>query len=166
MKESIRISLSLIKSRLHTFMTPQDFAKLDLHVHVPAGATPKDGPSAGVTMLTAIASLVSNKSVDSKLAMTGEISLRGAVLPVGGIKEKIIAAHRSGIKRIILPFDNKRDIEDVPAEVKNHLKFIYVKSIDEVLTHALGIELPEPYTSEFLLKQDSKTEIGFDMKDH
>jgi ATP-dependent Lon protease len=167
MKESVRISLSLIKSRLHTYMTPQDFAKLDLHVHVPAGATPKDGPSAGVTMLTAIASLVSNKAVDSKLAMTGEVSLRGAVLPVGGIKEKVIAAHRSGIKKILLPFDNKRDIEDVPAEVKNNLEFVYVKTVDEVLTEALGLDLPEPYTNELLLSaKDSKSEIGFTIKDH
>jgi len=167
MKESVRISLSLIKSRLHTYMTPQDFAKLDLHVHVPAGATPKDGPSAGVTMLTAIASLVSNKAVDSKLAMTGEVSLRGAVLPVGGIKEKVIAAHRSGIKKILLPFDNKRDIEDVPTEVKNNLEFVYVKTVDEVLTEALGLDLPEPYTNELLLSaKDSKSEIGFTIKDH
>jgi ATP-dependent Lon protease len=167
MKESVRISLSLIKSRLHTYMSPQDFAKLDLHVHVPAGATPKDGPSAGVTMLTAIASLVSNKPVDSKLAMTGEISLRGAVLPVGGIKEKVIAAHRSGIKKILIPFDNKRDIEDVPAEVKNNLTFVYVKTVEEVLTEALEIELPEPYTNDFVLHpKDDKAEIGFSIKDH
>jgi len=163
MKESARISLSLIKSRLHTYMTPADFAKLDLHIHVPAGATPKDGPSAGVTMLTTIASLVSNKPVDSKLAMTGEISLRGAVLPVGGIKEKVIAAQRSGIKKIILPADNKRDIEDVPAEVKNQLEFIFVKTIDEVLTQALGIELPEPFKNKFLLNSKDKSDIGFDM---
>lgn len=164
MKESARISLSLIKSRLHTYMKPADFDKLDLHIHVPAGATPKDGPSAGVTMLTTIASLVSNKPVDSKLAMTGEISLRGAVLPVGGIKEKVIAAHRSGIKKIILPFDNKRDIEEVPNEVKNQLEFVFVKTVEDVLTQALGIELPEPYANGFLLNlKDSKSDIGFDM---
>lgn len=161
MKESVKISLSLIKSRLHTYMTPQDYQKLDLHVHVPAGATPKDGPSAGVTMLTAIASLVTNQSVDSKLAMTGEVSLRGAVLPVGGIKEKVIAAHRSGIKKIILPFENKRDIEDVPQEVKSQLEFRYVKSVDEVLVEALGIEIP-PYTNDFILHPKDKKEIGFD----
>ncbi|MCH4888125.1 endopeptidase La [Acidaminobacter sp. JC074] len=166
MKESVRISLSLIKSRLHTYMTPQDFAKLDLHVHVPAGATPKDGPSAGVTMLTAIASLVTNKPVDSKLAMTGEVSLRGAVLPVGGIKEKVIAAHRSGIKKIILPFENKRDIEDVPVEVKSQLTFVYVKKIEEVLTEALGLELPEPYVNDFMLNiDDKKSEIGFNVNE-
>ena len=143
-------------------MKPQDFAKLDLHVHVPAGATPKDGPSAGVTMLTAIASLVTKKAVDSKLAMTGEISLRGAVLPVGGIKEKVIAAHRSGIKKIILPFENKRDIEDIPVEVKSQLSFVYVKNIEEVLTEALGLELPEPYVNDFILNVETeKSEIGF-----
>lgn len=166
MKESARISLSLIKSRLHTFMTPADFAKLDLHIHVPAGATPKDGPSAGVTMLTTIASLVTNKPVDSKMAMTGEISLRGAVLPVGGIKEKVIAAHRSGIKKILLPSDNKRDIEDVPTEVKSQLDFVFVSTIDDVLTQALGIELPEPYSSDFLIGSKDKSEIGFDMGDN
>ncbi len=162
MKESVRISLSLIKSRFYTYMKPQDFAKLDLHVHVPAGATPKDGPSAGVTMLTAIASLVTKKAVDSKLAMTGEISLRGAVLPVGGIKEKVIAAHRSGIKKIILPFDNKRDIEDIPVEVKSQLTFVYVRNIEEVLTEALGLELPESNMNDFILNVDTeKSEIGF-----
>ncbi|WP_105619714.1 endopeptidase La [Vallitalea okinawensis] len=164
MKESVRISLSLIKSRLYTYMTPADFAKMDLHVHVPAGATPKDGPSAGITMLTAIASLVSNRPVEAKLAMTGEVSLRGAVLPVGGIKEKVIAAHRSGIKKIILPQDNKRDIEDVPQEVRSQLTFIYVKTIDEVLTEALGIELPEPYTKEILFQEKAtRSEIGLAM---
>ncbi|MCT4632510.1 MAG: endopeptidase La [Firmicutes bacterium] len=141
MKESVRISLSLIKSRLYNYMSPEDFAKVDLHVHVPAGATPKDGPSAGVTMLSAIASLVTKIPVDSKLAMTGEISLRGAVLPVGGIKEKVIAAQRSGIKKILIPFDNKKDIEDVPQEVKKQLEFTYVKTVEEVLKHALGIEV-------------------------
>jgi ATP-dependent Lon protease len=165
MKESAKISLSLIKSRLHTFMTPKEFDQLDLHIHVPAGATPKDGPSAGVTMLTTIASLVSNKPVDSKLAMTGEISLRGAVLPVGGIKEKVIAAHRSGIRRIILPFDNQRDIEDVPAEVKNDLSFTFVKTIDEVLVEALGIELPDPFANHFFPHDKDKSEIGFNMTD-
>jgi ATP-dependent Lon protease len=164
MKESAKISLSLIKSRLHTFMTPKEFDQLDLHIHVPAGATPKDGPSAGVTMLTTIASLVSNKPVDSKLAMTGEISLRGAVLPVGGIKEKVIAAHRSGIKRIILPFDNQRDIEDVPTEVRNDLSFTFVKTIDEVLVEALGIELPDPFANHFFPHDKDKSEIGFNMK--
>jgi ATP-dependent Lon protease len=164
MKESARISLSLIKSRLHTYMTPKAFDSLDLHIHVPSGSTPKDGPSAGVTLLTTIASLVSKKPVDSKLAMTGEISLRGSVLPVGGIKEKVIAAHRSGIKKILLPFDNQRDVEELASEVKNALEFVFVKTVDEVLKEALGLELPEPFASDFMFTNNhEKSEIGFNM---
>lgn len=166
MKESARISLSLIKSRLHTFITPKEFDRLDLHIHVPSGSTPKDGPSAGVTLLTTIASLVSKKAVDSKLAMTGEVSLRGAVLPVGGIKEKIIAAHRSGIKKVILPYDNQRDLEDVPSEVRNTMTFVFVKNVNEVLIEALGLELPDPFTSDFAFSQShDKSDIGFNMVD-
>jgi ATP-dependent Lon protease len=163
MKESARISLSLVKSRLHTFMSAKEFDKLDLHIHVPAGATPKDGPSAGVTMLTTIASLVTGNSVDSKLAMTGEVSLRGAVLPVGGIKEKVIAAKRSGITRVILPFDNQRDIEELPVEVKNNMTFTFVKSIDEVLQEALGIVLPDPFDGHVYMTDKDKSEIGFNV---
>lgn len=166
MKESARISLSLIKSRLHTFMSPKAFDKLDLHIHVPSGSTPKDGPSAGVSLLTTIASLVSKKAVDSKLAMTGEISLRGAVLPVGGIKEKIIAAHRSGIKKVLLPYDNQRDLEDVPAEVKNTMTFVFVKTVNEVLAEALGLDLPDPFTSDFIFSDHEKSDLGLSMKDH
>lgn len=161
MKESVRISLSLIKSRLYDYMKPEDFAKLDLHVHVPAGATPKDGPSAGVTMLTAIASLVTNRPVDAKLAMTGEISLRGAVLPVGGIKEKVIAAHRSGIKRIIVPKDNRRDIEEVPQEVRGQLEFLYASTIEDVLSYALNIKANSSFSHEFVFQKSEKQEIGF-----
>jgi ATP-dependent Lon protease len=160
MKESARISLSLVKSRLHTFMTPKEFEKLDLHIHVPAGATPKDGPSAGVTMLTTIASLVTGKAVDSKLAMTGEVSLRGAVLPVGGIKEKVIAAKRSGITKVLIPFDNERDIEELPQEVKSGMTFKFMKSIDEVLQEALGIELPDPFDGHVNLTEKDNTDSG------
>lgn len=144
MKESAKISLTLVRSRLQSLSADLAFDRQDLHIHVPAGATPKDGPSAGVTLFTAIASLVTGQVVDSRLAMTGEISLRGAILPVGGIKEKVLAAHRSGIKKILLPFDNKRDIEDIPEEVRKDLEFVLVKRVEEVMKEALDIDLEAP----------------------
>ncbi len=146
MKESARISLSLIRSRLGDQSSLVDFAINDLHIHVPAGATPKDGPSAGVTLFATIASLVTGRPVDSKLAMTGEVSLSGRVLPVGGIKEKVIAAHRSGIRRILLPADNEVDLKDVPDEVKNDLTFSLLERVEDVLREALGITLEESAT--------------------
>jgi len=145
MKESAKISQSLIRSRLVLNFKDLDFDKHDLHVHVPQGSIPKDGPSAGVTIFTSIASLFTGIPVDSKTAMTGEISLRGAVLPVGGIKEKVIAAHRSGIKKIILPLENKKDLYEVPKEVKNEMHFVFVETIEEVTHEALGIHLPKAY---------------------
>ncbi|MCC6277870.1 MAG: endopeptidase La [Oligoflexia bacterium] len=141
MKESAQIALSLVRSRLPAVARLIDFEKTDLHIHVPSGAIPKDGPSAGITMMTAIASLLSGKSVDPKLAMTGEITLRGAVTPVGGIKEKVIAAHRAGMKTIILPMKNRRDLKDVPEEVKSDIRFEFVETADQVLRIALGDEL-------------------------
>jgi len=114
---------------------------------VPSGATPKDGPSAGVTLFTALTSLITGKAVDPKLAMTGEITLSGAVLPVGGIKEKVLAAHRAGIKKVILPKENQRDLEDVPEDARNELTFITVETIEDVLKEALGIELPKSIIS-------------------
>lgn len=144
MKESAKISQSIIRSRLALALNNFEFNKKDLHIHVPAGATPKDGPSAGVALFTTIASLVTGREVDPKLAMTGEISLRGAVLPVGGIKEKVLAAHRAGIKRIILPKDNEKDILDIPKEVRNDLRFILVETIEDVLKETIGLELPKP----------------------
>lgn len=164
MKESARISLSLVKSRLHTFMTPEQLRKLDLHIHVPAGAIPKDGPSAGVTILTTIASLITNRPVDSKLAMTGEVSLRGQVLAVGGIKEKIIAAHRSGIRKVLLPFDNQYDLEDIPSEIKQEMTFVFIQTVEELIKNALNIELPEPLIHHFDRDTSEKSEIGFSMK--
>ncbi|MGE4375690.1 MAG: S16 family serine protease, partial [Methanoculleus sp.] len=112
--------------------------------HVPSGATPKDGPSAGVTILTALASLVTGKAVDPTVAMTGEVTLSGAVLPVGGIKEKILAAHRAGIKTVILPRENERDLDDVPEEVRRDLMFVAVDTIEDVLREALGLDLAGP----------------------
>ncbi len=142
MKESATISLSLIRSRLAGVQNGFDFMTSDLHIHVPSGATPKDGPSAGVTIFSAIASLITGRTAGPDLAMTGEITLSGAVLPVGGIKEKVLAAHRAGIRRIILPRENLRDLEDVPADVRGELTFTPVENVDEVLREALKIDLP------------------------
>ncbi|MDD1689672.1 MAG: endopeptidase La [Methanoregula sp.] len=142
MKESATISLSLIRSRLASAENGFNFMTSDIHVHVPSGATPKDGPSAGVTLFTALASLITGKTADPDLAMTGEITLSGAVLPVGGIKEKILAAHRAGIKKVILPKENERDLQDVPEDVRGELAFVPVETVEEVLKEALGIELP------------------------
>ncbi len=145
MKESAKISQSLIRSRMAFNLKSVEFDKKDLHIHVPSGAIPKDGPSAGVALLTTIASLVTGHAVDPKLAMTGEISLRGAVLPVGGIKEKVLAAHRAGIKRVILPEDNVNDLDDVPEDVKAEMEFIPVKTVEDVIRETIGIELPKPF---------------------
>ena len=142
MKESATISLSLIRSRLAGAENGFDFITRDIHIHVPSGATPKDGPSAGVTLFTALASLITGKTVDPHLAMTGEITLSGGVLPVGGIKEKVLAAHRAGITKVILPKENERDLEDVPEDVRSELSFVTVETIEEVLKEALGIEMP------------------------
>lgn len=142
MKESAQIALTLIRSRLPSVSASLEFDKKDLHVHVPAGAIPKDGPSAGVAMLTSIASLFTGRAVNPKIAMTGEVTLRGAVTPVGGIKEKIIAAHRAGVTKVILARKNERDLRDVPDEVKQNLQFVIVDDVAEVLRAALGLEIP------------------------
>ena len=147
MKESAKISQSLIRSRLVLELKDIHFDKHDLHIHIPQGSIPKDGPSAGVTLFTSIASLFTGIPVDPKTAMTGEISLRGVVLPVGGIKEKVIAAHRSGIKKILLPSENKKDICDVPDEIKKDIQFIFIETIEELIQETLGIKLPN--TSKF-----------------
>ena len=143
MKESARISLSLIRSRLSLFTSSFSFKEQDIHIHVPSGAVPKDGPSAGVTLLTSLASMILGKPVRSDLAMTGEVTLRGAVLPVGGIKEKVIAAHRAGIRMIILPKENEKDIKELPEEVQNELKIELAENIKDVLKLALGIDVPD-----------------------
>lgn len=150
MKESAKISQSLIRSRLVLRLKDIGFDKHDLHIHIPQGSIPKDGPSAGVTLFTSIASLFTGIPVDPKTAMTGEISLRGAVLPVGGIKEKVIAAHRSGIKKILLPLENKKDLFDIPDEVKKDIQFIFIETIEELIHETLGIKLPN--ANEFHLR--------------
>jgi ATP-dependent Lon protease len=113
------------------------FEENDIHVHVPAGAQPKEGPSAGVTVLTAMASILSGKPVHGDLAMTGEITLRGRVLPIGGLKEKVLAAHRAGIRRVLVPRRNEADLDDIPADLRQEMQLVLVESIDQVLKEAL-----------------------------
>jgi ATP-dependent Lon protease len=138
MKESVQAALSLVRSRDGQIgLKPEDFRDMDIHVHVPAGAVPKDGPSAGIAMFTALASLFANKPVRPDVAMTGEITLRGLVLPIGGLKEKSLAAMRAGISTVIIPKLNEKDLVDVPEEAKQKLKFVPVENVDEVLAVAL-----------------------------
>lgn len=152
MKESAQIAQSLIKSHFSSLLE-DNLNNYDIHIHVPAGAIPKDGPSAGVTLLTTLASLITGIPVDSKLAMTGEISLRGEVLPIGGLKEKSIAAYRSGIKEVIIPEKNTKDLDEVPDEVKQALEFKAVTRIEEVLEEALNIKLPKQETPSINIEQ-------------
>jgi ATP-dependent Lon protease len=143
MRESAQAALSLLKNKMSALgIEPGLFEKNDIHIHVPAGATPKDGPSAGVAMFTALASLLTNRTVRSDTAMTGEISLRGLVLPVGGIKEKVVAAATAGLSRVMLPARNKRDLEDIPEDARNRMEFIWLEHADEALSNALE-ETPE-----------------------
>ncbi|HXP94828.1 MAG TPA: endopeptidase La [Candidatus Binatia bacterium] len=139
MKESATAAVSFLRSRSTELGLPDDwFGKHDLHIHVPAGAVPKDGPSAGIAIATSIASLLTNTKVDSDLAMTGEITLTGQVLPIGGLKEKVLGAKRAGIKKILLPKRNEIDLDDVPKEVRDSMTFVGVEELSEVLAHALG----------------------------
>ncbi len=139
MRESAQAAMSYVRSRADRFgVPPEFFAKHDIHLHVPAGAVPKDGPSAGVTMATALASLLTGRVVRNDLAMTGEITLRGQVLPVGGIKEKVLAAHRAGLKTVILPNRNEKDLEDLPQEVRDSMKFVLVEKVEQVFDAALA----------------------------
>ena len=114
------------------------FNRSDIHLHIPSGAQPKDGPSAGVTIATALVSLISGRKVKPKVGMTGEITLRGQVLPIGGVKEKVLAAHRNGLRTIILPKRNEQDLDDVPDEIKKTMKFIFVETVDDVLEFGSG----------------------------
>ena len=141
MKESAQAALSLVKSRAAQLgIEPASLDKSDIHVHVPAGATPKDGPSAGVAMFLALASLLTQRPVRSDTAMTGEISLRGLVLPIGGVKEKVLAAMRAGITRVMLPQRNRKEFDEVPAEAREKLEFVWLDTVDDAVAAALEKE--------------------------
>jgi ATP-dependent Lon protease len=139
MQESIQAAMTVVRSRAEALGIDPDFhQKTDVHIHVPEGATPKDGPSAGVTMCTALVSALTQIPVRSNVAMTGEITLRGEVLPIGGLKEKLLAAHRGGIDTVIIPLENERDLTEIPKNIKQNLEIHPVRWIDEVLSIALS----------------------------
>ena len=144
MKESISAASSLVKSRAVSLgIRPDVFNSTDIHVHVPEGATPKDGPSAGIAMTTAIVSLLTSNPVSKDIAMTGEVTLRGRVLPIGGLKEKLLAALRGGIRTVLIPEENEKDLADIPDNVKSELEIIPVGDINEVLARALRRSIQE-----------------------
>ena len=140
MKESASIALSYVRAHAAELGITGDVAGRRYHVHVPAGAVPKDGPSAGVTMTTALASLLTGRPVRAEVGMTGEVTLQGRVLPIGGVKQKVLAAHRAGLKEVILPERNGADLEDVPESVREEMTFHLASEIDQVLAHALAPE--------------------------
>jgi ATP-dependent Lon protease len=152
MKESISAAASYVRSRAIDFgVEPPLFDRRDIHVHVPEGATPKDGPSAGIAMATAIVSVLTGIPIRRDIAMTGEVTLRGRVLPIGGLKEKLLAALRGGIKKVLIPEDNAKDLVDLPKSVKNGLEIVPVSRMDQVLQHAL-VRQPKPIVWEEDLK--------------
>jgi len=147
MRESAQAALSIVKNRAAALeIDASRFEKTDIHIHVPAGAIPKDGPSAGVAMFMALVSLLTGRTLRSDTAMTGEISLRGLVLPVGGIKEKVVAAHGAGIRRVMLPARNRKDFEDIPEEARRELEFIWLERVEEAVKSALEPAPPESPT--------------------
>jgi ATP-dependent Lon protease len=146
MQESVKAALTWVRAHAPELGIDEDLInKSEIHIHIPAGAIPKDGPSAGVTMVTTLVSLLTGRPIRSRVAMTGEITLTGKVLPVGGIKEKVLAAHRLGIREVILPKDNERNVrEDLPAEIAKDIRFHFVRRIPEVVEAALNLKLKQP----------------------
>ena len=144
MQESAQAAMAYIRSRAKHMNLPSDFyQKVDIHIHVPEGAIPKDGPSAGITLATAIASALLRYPVRADLAMTGEITLRGRVLPIGGLKEKLLAAHRAQVTQVLIPKDNEKDLKEIPAKILKAVKITPVEHMDEVLSTALVLDDPE-----------------------
>ena len=144
MKESAQAALSLVKAHSQELgIAAEPLEKSDIHVHVPAGATPKDGPSAGVAMFVALTSLLTGRPVKSDVAMTGEISLRGLVLPIGGVKEKVLAALRAGISTVMLPERNRRDLEEIPQSAREKLKIVWIERVDDAIRAALQPAQPQ-----------------------
>jgi len=161
MKESAQAAVSFVRSRAENLGIDTKFYRnLDLHIHIPEGAIPKDGPSAGIAMLTSLVSALTKRPVRRDVAMTGEITLRGRVLPIGGLKEKILAAHRGGIKKVVIPMDNEKDLRDIPESISKQLEIVTVEHMDEVLPHALVLNEGESLFS----KQDVTFSIVDDEK--
>ena len=160
MKESANISVSLVKSMFYD--EKLEFKDKDIHIHVPSGAVPKDGPSAGITLFTALTSLVTGVPVDNEIAMTGELSLRGQVMPIGGLPEKLMAAQRAGIKKVLIPYENKEDLNEVPEEIKEQLEIVPVETIEEVVLHALKIKLLDMNRT-FFYKKDEDFKFGISL---
>jgi ATP-dependent Lon protease len=162
MQESAQAGLTYLKSRCHTLgVDPELFENVDVHIHIPEGAIPKDGPSAGITIATALISAVTGREVSREVGMTGEITLRGRVLPVGGIREKILAAHRSGLKTVILPRRNIKDLVDVPKRARDELKLVPVEHMDQVLEIAL-VEKPIHIRKARIKRESEETRLVSD----
>ena len=160
MTESIQAAMTVVRSRAKVLGIDEDFhQKLDVHIHVPEGATPKDGPSAGIGMCTALVSALTGIAVKSDVAMTGEITLRGEVLPIGGLKEKLLAAHRGGITKVLIPSENEKDLAEIPKNIKQNLDIRPVRWIDEVLDIAL-VEKPKPITGKPAALGGSEGRLG------
>jgi len=146
MQESAQAAMSYVRSRAEELGLERDFyQKIDVHIHIPEGAIPKDGPSAGITMATALVSALTRIPVRHDLAMTGEVTLRGHVLPIGGLKEKVLAAHRGGIKKVLIPVENEKDIRDIPSIILKSIQIELVEHMDQVLRKALLLEDPDSY---------------------
>jgi ATP-dependent Lon protease len=159
MQESAQAAMSYVRSRAEELGLEKDFyQKLDIHIHVPEGAIPKDGPSAGITMATALVSALTHSPVRHDLAMTGEITLRGRILPIGGLKEKVLAAHRGGIKTVLIPEENEKDIEEVPTTILKTVELVLVSHMDDVLKKALIIEDPGRFLKKKLESSEAKEE--------